>query len=132
MTGDISADLADWYTTEGDAMTHDEYEAGQDADGERRMQRALDDEHEARQAAVSKALSEPLHVTNWRPLLAPEDVDRLIDTADALRADNERLLEVVKRALAVETSVTQGQERELRVGYVEMLRDAARKEAGNE
>jgi hypothetical protein len=99
MTGDISADMADWFTTEGDAMTHDEYEAGQDADGERRMQRALDDEHEARQAAVSRALSEPLHVTNWRPLLAPEDVARLIDTAAALRAENERLRVVIRVAI---------------------------------
>jgi hypothetical protein len=37
-------------TQEGDAMTHDEYDAAEDADGERRMQRALDDEHERRVA----------------------------------------------------------------------------------
>lgn len=35
-----------------------------------------------------------------------------------------RLLELVKRALAIETSVTQGQEAELRVGYVADLRAA--------
>jgi hypothetical protein len=86
------------------------------------------DEHEARQAAVSKALSEPLHVTNWRPLLAPEDVARLIDTAAALRAaevDNERLRVALDELLA--DYLTHMQEN----AYTEMARnalDAARKD----
>jgi len=43
---------------------------------------------------------------------------------NALRAENERLREAVERALSVEESVTMGQEKELRVGYREMLRAA--------
>jgi len=43
---------------------------------------------------------------------------------NARRAENERLREAVERALSVEESVTMGQEKELRVGYREMLRAA--------
>jgi hypothetical protein len=54
MTGEISADLADWYTTnEGDAMTHDEYDAAEDADGERRLERELEDDHDRRVAMAT-------------------------------------------------------------------------------
>jgi hypothetical protein len=51
---DISTTLEDWFTTEGDAMTRDEHEAGADAAGERRMERMLEDEHEARQRAQGR------------------------------------------------------------------------------
>lgn len=42
------------------------------------------------------------------------------------------LLEAVQRALAVEASVTQGQERELRAGYLDLLRAAIAKAEGAE
>jgi hypothetical protein len=45
-------------------------------------------------------------------------------TVQRLNAENKHLRAAVERALAVETSVTQGQERELRQGYVELLRAA--------
>jgi hypothetical protein len=67
-------------------------------------------------------------------LEALEALPHLHAEVERLAAENARLREAVERALAVETSVTQGQERELRAGYVEMLRaavDAARQEAGN-
>lgn len=46
------------------------------------------------------------------------------------RIDTSLILDLataVRRAYAIETSVTQGQERELRVGYREMLEDAIKK-----
>ena len=49
---------------------------------------------------------------------------RLREESEDLRAENERLREAVERALSVEESVTMGQEKELRVGYREMLRAA--------
>jgi hypothetical protein len=61
---DISSTLDDWFTTEGDAMTRDEYEAGADADGERRMQRALDDEHD-RRVATGLAESRERWFRDW-------------------------------------------------------------------
>jgi hypothetical protein len=55
----------------------------------------------------------------------------VFDEAAALREVNADLLAACKRALLVENSVTQGQERALRVGYVDMLRAAvAKAEAG--
>ena len=43
------------------------------------------------------------------------------------RKQRDALLAACQRALAVETSVTQGQERELRVGYLDVLRAAITK-----
>jgi hypothetical protein len=96
------------------------------------------DEHEARQAAVSKALSEPLHVTNWRPLLAPEDVARLIDTAAALRAaeaENERLrgrMESLAGRWTHTAAHTGNPVKQTTLIWCANELDAARKEAGNE
>jgi hypothetical protein len=52
---DISTTLDDWFTTEGDAMTHDEYEAARDADAERRMEREMEDEHYGKAAGAAPA-----------------------------------------------------------------------------
>ena len=46
------------------------------------------------------------------------------------RTRRDELLAACERALAVETSTTQGQERELRVGYLDMLRAAVSKAKG--
>jgi len=64
------------------------------------------------------------HIAEYCIEHAEEIFAAAVDCEPSLQNEVERLRAAVKRALAVEQSVTQGQERELRVGYVKILEAA--------
>jgi hypothetical protein len=70
----------------GYAMTYDEYEAGRDADGERRLEMLLEDEHDRRVAATSEHEAE-----DWGHEDCSVCDEARADSIARLKAENERL-----------------------------------------